>query len=279
VTLTIATGPNTGGDEGDATAWEIREKQAEDVIVSGGPLESNQAYEVSGCLSEGTYIFNVADSGGNGFNCNIDNGEICSYNVFVEGVLAGTGSDFWDNEVMTFPVPLHALDSAEDDAEPCGGDFYFAVFADDYPSEITWVVTDVEGASVLSGGPYEKIGGGYSEYACLDDGNYTFTITHSGDALSSFTPGGYVVVVNIDEIIVYSPGLTIGASVSTSFVIGGSGLLSQQETTNPPSAAPPELALGETTSISLKLALDDAGEIASISMPRRKRLRTHQLPP
>ena len=65
-----------------------------------------------------------------------------------------------------------------------GAEVTWTVVTDNYPSETTWSVTNDDGSTVWSGGPYAETGTTYSESVCLPYGCYTLTVNDSyGDGI------------------------------------------------------------------------------------------------
>ncbi|KAL7546690.1 hypothetical protein ACHAWF_010021, partial [Thalassiosira exigua] len=73
------------------------------------------------------------------------------------------------------------------------------VTTDNYPGETTWTVKDVNGATLMSGGPYQTAGNTYTATQTLaDPGCMTFEISDSyGDGICcSYGNGGYQLRMN-----------------------------------------------------------------------------------
>ena len=65
-----------------------------------------------------------------------------------------------------------------------GTSLSFNILTDDYPAETTWLITDENGATVMSGGPYATAQTLYAESICVGAGNYTLSVNDSfGDGM------------------------------------------------------------------------------------------------
>jgi PKD repeat protein len=65
-----------------------------------------------------------------------------------------------------------------------GTSILFNILTDDYPAETTWLITDENGATVMSGGPYDTGQTTYAESICVGAGNYTLSVNDSfGDGM------------------------------------------------------------------------------------------------
>ncbi len=92
---------------------------------------------------------------------------------------------------------------------------------DNYGSETSWQITDSSSQTVVSGGSYAS-NTTYNEAVCLDDGDYTFTITDAyGDGICcSYGYGSYNLIVNSSSV---ASGDSFGSSESTAFTLGSGG--------------------------------------------------------
>ena len=76
---------------------------------------------------------------------------------------------------------------AVNDDESCilgGQNLVVSILTDNF-GETTWALTDLDGAVVVSGGPYSDANTLYEESICVGDGCYTFTINDSfGDGIA-----------------------------------------------------------------------------------------------
>mmetsp|Transcript_45471 Transcript_45471/g.95456 ORF Transcript_45471/g.95456 Transcript_45471/m.95456 type:complete len:350 (-) Transcript_45471:322-1371(-) len=219
VSIRIITGADTLADGGTLT-WEFYKEQSLDggtpLHRSGGPLESDRTYEnLIPCLAPSDYVFNITKSTGNGFGeC-----DSCEYFISVDGELMGRNSFLLYNEVLRFPVPFAEQDGDGNDqmSQPCLNDFYFSIYTDEsIPERTTWILENNIGELVLSGGPYYEPEKTFTEWSCLSDGRYNFTIFDSvvdGEAV-----GNYALSADYDTL-VFSD-LNFGTSNSTVFVTG-----------------------------------------------------------
>ena len=197
VLIMVQPDAKTGGVGGDVTTWELIQESTGDIVLSGGPLENEILSRTGACLPAGVYTFNITDSGGDGFG---EECEECGYWVFSEDVLGGGGVVFYTNEKFTFSIPFFKDEADEDNFDFCSGDFYVAIFTDVTPSETTWELVDMDGITVLSGGPYYSPFTIYTHMACLPVGNFNFTIYDaSGDGISS--PGFYFLFAEGNQVV------------------------------------------------------------------------------
>ena len=92
---------------------------------------------------------------------------------------------------------------------------------DNYGGETSWQITDSSSQTVASGGSYAS-NTTYNEAVCLDDGDYTFTITDAyGDGICcSYGYGSYNLIVNGSSV---ASGDSFGSSESTAFTLGSGG--------------------------------------------------------
>ncbi|MDA0945684.1 MAG: S8 family serine peptidase [Bacteroidetes bacterium] len=100
-----------------------------------------------------------------------------------------------------------------------GEDLTVTLLTDNYPGETTWSVTNANGETVASGGPYSTPGTEIVEQVCIDAGCYVFTINDSfGDGMCcSWGVGSYAVSSNGN---VLASGASFTDSESTSFCLG-----------------------------------------------------------
>lgn len=92
---------------------------------------------------------------------------------------------------------------------------------DNYGGETSWQITESSSQTVVSGGSYAS-NTTYNEAVCLDDGDYTFTITDAyGDGICcSYGYGSYNLIVNGSSV---ASGDSFGSSESTAFTLGSGG--------------------------------------------------------
>ena len=94
-----------------------------------------------------------------------------------------------------------------------GQNLVVSILTDNYPGETTWALTDLDGAVVVSGGPYSDANTLYEESICVGDGCYTFTINDSfGDGICcAFGEGSYT--VSSDGVVLASGGEFVSQDV------------------------------------------------------------------
>ena len=105
---------------------------------------------------------------------------------------------------------------------PCNGtNVAVSITLDQYGSETTWAITDANGATVASGGPYSNGTDGtvVSASACLADGCYDFTINDEyGDGICcAYGNGSYTV----SDGSTLASGGEFTSSETTNFCVGG----------------------------------------------------------
>ena len=98
----------------------------------------------------------------------------------------------------TDPMACNYDENAVIDDGSCimeGQNLVVSILTDNYPGETTWTLTDLDGAVVASGGPYNDTSTLYEESICVGDGCYAFTINDSfGDGICcAFGEGSYTV--------------------------------------------------------------------------------------
>jgi len=128
---------------------------------------------------------------------------------------------------VNFRLPLYQRELNDDvllfnEPPACVGDFFLTIDTGDKPQLITWDVIDEDGETLVEGGPYSKALGGYREFACLPDGNFTFTINNGEDGGYPLTLPHVVYYFGVewDTIVFQSSLLGFNTSESTSFVLG-----------------------------------------------------------
>ena len=99
-----------------------------------------------------------------------------------------------------------------------GGDVTMTVVTDNYPAETTWTITDSEGVTVWSGGPYAATGTTYSETTCLPYACYTLTVNDSyGDGICcAFGQGSFELTSGTT---VLASGGEFGSTTSANFCL------------------------------------------------------------
>ena len=108
--------------------------------------------------------------------------------------------------------------SSEFSLDSQGVDVELTLTLDNYPGETTWVLTDADGATIWSGGPYGA-SGTVVESTCVGDGCYTLTLNDSfGDGMCcAYGNGGYE--FSQDGVVLASGG-DFGDSESTEVCVG-----------------------------------------------------------
>ena len=156
VKIAILTTGATYEDIAGVTSWELYEQSTKQEVLSGGSFNDNTVEEYTtttdDCLEEGNYIFSITNSNGVGFG---EDCLTCGYFVFVNDVSIGGNINFFYEDRLTFPLPLLAEaginDGGDDTASLCSGDFFLRIETDNNPEEITWILVNVKGETVLSG--------------------------------------------------------------------------------------------------------------------------------
>eukprot|EP00585_Thalassiosira_rotula_P009544 CAMPEP_0196141824 /NCGR_PEP_ID=MMETSP0910-20130528/10656_1 /TAXON_ID=49265 /ORGANISM="Thalassiosira rotula, Strain GSO102" /LENGTH=1250 /DNA_ID=CAMNT_0041403051 /DNA_START=75 /DNA_END=3827 /DNA_ORIENTATION=+ len=231
----MTTGANTEGLEDDVTSWELYKEGSREVILQGGQFKENAVVQYDAeCIEQDDYVFNITNSGGNGFGeCTT-----CGYFIFIDGLPIGFMTDFRDVDIVKFRLPLYQRELNDEmsviDGHPvCSGDFFLILVTDENPQGITWNVTNEDGETVVDGGPYDKVYGLYREFACLPDGQFTFTLYNSGEDASQLAgASGYYIGIEWNTILVQS-SLDFNISESTTFVLGPGPTASQTPTVQP----------------------------------------------
>ncbi|PCJ79979.1 MAG: hypothetical protein COA49_10180 [Bacteroidetes bacterium] len=79
-----------------------------------------------------------------------------------------------------------------------GAEMTINILTDNYPAETTWILTDLSGVTIGSGGPYSSPATLESTTLCVGDGCYTFSIFDSfGDGICcAFGTGSYELLSN-----------------------------------------------------------------------------------
>lgn len=91
------------------------------------------------------------------------------------------------------------------------------VRTDQYGSEITWNIKDEEESVITSGGPYPNSVNTHNHDVVIPVGNYTLTINDSyGDGILG---GGYIRILDGENILVNIPGNSYSASASKKFKV------------------------------------------------------------
>ena len=138
-------------DIANTTSWELYEKDSQEVVLQGGHFNDNSVEEyVVDCLDMNNYVFSITNANGRGFGNDCTS---CGYFVFVDGISIGGNINFFYNDKLAFPLPLVEAGAGvvDDDASLCSGDFFLRIETDNNPEEITWILVNVKGDTVLSG--------------------------------------------------------------------------------------------------------------------------------
>ncbi len=131
----------------------------------------------------------------------LDGGTVMSYcHLRSTGINFTKGFGLQPSSIMQFNVvnanclAVCAIDDSADE-EDCAP-LTVEITLDNFGNETTWEITAKNGASVLSGGPYEikSAGATLTDVVCLESGCYTFEIKDSyGDGMCcAFGQGGYL---------------------------------------------------------------------------------------
>lgn len=119
------------------------------------------------------------------------------------------------------------VDCGGPDCSPCGSacqdiEVTMTIVLDDYPAETTWQLTDANGNTVASGGPYGSLPAGttVTENFCLTTACYDYTISDSyGDGICcAYGNGSYELVDNNGNVL--ASGGSFGSSETTNFCLG-----------------------------------------------------------
>ncbi|MBV6653223.1 MAG: zinc metalloprotease, partial [Mameliella sp.] len=131
---------------------------------------------------------------------------------------------------ITPPTCDDGIQNGDEEGVDCGGsvcapcpcnqpDLALSITLDNYPEETTWSITNAQGATVASGGPYGNLpdGSTVNESFSLNGGDYTFTINDSyGDGICCSYGNGSYTLTDSDGAIIASGG-NFNSSESTAF--------------------------------------------------------------
>lgn len=121
------------------TSWEIALNTTGSVVASGGNYDAslaNTTLEISNELNTGGYSFSIYDSYGDGLCCNEGNG---SYSLTLDGLsIYSSDGQFGYGESFLFNVAPPTVD--------------LSIVFDNFPGDISWDVTESEGATVVASG-------------------------------------------------------------------------------------------------------------------------------
>ena len=148
----------------NVTSWQLNEGRDDNsnTVVLQDDVYANQVKEyVAECLKENEYVFSITNNNGNGF---VGFGEeeeeectTCGYFLFVNGISIGGSINYYYEDRLVFPLPLpQSIDNngnvvEDDDGAFCSGDFFLRIETDNNPEEITWILKNVKGDTVLTG--------------------------------------------------------------------------------------------------------------------------------
>lgn len=102
-------------DYGSETIWKVIEMSTGDTVASGGPFAdgNNGSHVVETCVSSSKcYSFTIYDEYGDGICCEYGEG---AYRVYYNGVLKGSGGDFYASETVTFGGGCDGLTTPNDE--------------------------------------------------------------------------------------------------------------------------------------------------------------------
>ena len=209
--ITLINGWATGGSSNyDATFTMTGLCTSEDVVVPGCTdvnacnYNANATEDNGSCLS----LDECGVCGGDNSSCggctdpaacNYDASAVIDDNSCLSldecGVCGGDNSTCGG---CTDPMACNYDANAVIDDGSCimeGQNLVVSILTDNYPGETTWTLTDLDGAVVATGGPYNDAGTLYEESICVGDGCYAFTINDSfGDGICcAFGEGSYTV--------------------------------------------------------------------------------------
>jgi hypothetical protein len=209
----------------DVNAWSLSRigEDGEEVTINSSevlPEKSGDSHVYKSCVESGVYTFSISDTSGDGLGIDGEGG----YYITADGVILGISSFFFDNEKMTFELPLDPEDANTGDdhkSTVCTDDFLLALHTDSNPGETTWnVIDNVTGKEVLAGGAYPLPLSLYTHRACLPDGSYTFNmLDDGGDGVCCNNGKGFFLLSKDGKTIVNSNG-DFGAESSVVFVLG-----------------------------------------------------------
>ncbi len=85
---------------GSESSWQITNSSST-VVESGSGYSSSTTYEEDICLDDGSYVFTMSDSYGDGICCTQGSG---SYSVVIEGTTIASGASFSSSESTSFTL-------------------------------------------------------------------------------------------------------------------------------------------------------------------------------
>lgn len=238
----------------DQLTWTLIQYDTSEIILQGGPLESDETYIIGGkdddekehCIANGRYIFNITNSGGHGFGSLLGEKRGGYYLIYSNDTMIGGSDSFFLNEEFSFSVPYYGDEPDGDEIIHCSNDFFMVFYTDDHPEQNTFELYHQETDQVIvRGGPYQEGPGSlYYSRACLPDGVYNLTLFDSnGDGVTY--PGHFQVYVEEKFLDLQ---YKIGNSTSKSFVLAN----------NPAPTSKPTVAGCENFLALIETNLDDA---------------------
>lgn len=230
---------STDANANDINAWSLTRTGNNDNVIAikseddlpelyvtkvGGKEDNNngvQEYTYKKCVQPGVYTFSISDSSGNGLGT--EGSGKSGYYITANDVTLGVSSFFFDEEKMTFTLPLVKDDDDKQDKDDtvCTDDFFLAIKTDGNPSQTNWnVINNDTQEQVLEGGPYDLPYTVYTHRACLPNGSYTFNMLDGGeDGVCCDDGKGFFVLQKDGKTIVNSDG-EFGSEKSVVFELG-----------------------------------------------------------
>ena len=195
---------------GDCLNWELRDN-TNALLLSGGSYGLNwsdfQTVSVDASQEPLSFFYQMPDCGG--FGC--DNG--ITWEISCASTVVSSGSD---NLVCGSDL-ITGLTCGPPPPPPPACDIEVTVESATWGDETTWTLTDNDGVTVLSGGPY---GNGYSDTQTLngaDNGPYTLSIDASG--FNGDNNANYTVL--LDAVLVASGSTGVGGSATETGIAPG----------------------------------------------------------
>ena len=209
-------------DYPDQSSWTVVDSNNDLIKKSDSFSVENQVYKDNFCLQSGSFTFVMNDNWGDGMCPNWTNvSKYCgSYEVKINGIVAGSGSSFGYKQKRLFTVCTlddQCNDNNECTADSChknlciyeklecsecgGNNVEVSIKTDDWAYQTTWELRNVNTGSIFySGGAYNEAGVVFVENYCAPQGSHEFAIYDSyGDGICppwSSECGYYKVSVN-----------------------------------------------------------------------------------
>ena len=197
----------------EETTWDIKDDNGT-VMASGGAygsLPDGSTVVENICLPDGCFDFTIYDSFGDGICCSYGVGNYVLTEI--DGTVLAAGGAFGSQEITNFCI-------SNDPPPPTCTDLELTINLDFLPIQTTWNITDSNGNTIFSGGPYSDQSGVVIESLCLNDGCYTFTIFDSGNnGLCCRAGNGNYSLVNTLNGELLASGSDFDSSESTSFCL------------------------------------------------------------